>query len=132
MKYKTLCRRSYSDKITKKDAVGGSLVQNRIRTQILPTPNTNKILHFHIGKAFNVPQIDFTSSVKISTLAHMRVSHSPLNYHKLLHCILRHYFPGVSLPLILKLLEIWDFFSFIIHFVTSRCLVLVFRNPGFP
>ena len=66
MKYKTLCRRSYSDKITEEDAVGGCLVQNRIHTQILPTPN--KILHFHIGKFFNVPQIDFTSSVKILPL----------------------------------------------------------------
>ena len=66
MKCKTLCRRSCTDIITKEDAAGGSLNQNRIHTQILPTPN--KILHFHIGKFFNVPQIDFTSSVKILPL----------------------------------------------------------------
>ena len=44
MKCKTLCRKSCTDIITKEDAVGGSLIQNRIHTQILLTSKTNKIL----------------------------------------------------------------------------------------
>ena len=44
MKCKTLCRRSCTDIITKEDAAGGSLNQNRIHTQILPISKTNKTL----------------------------------------------------------------------------------------
>lgn len=44
MKCKTLCRRSCTDIITKEDAAGGSLNQNRIHTQILLTSKTNKTL----------------------------------------------------------------------------------------